>query len=135
MPNWDKVKDTVSRTADKAAVKAGEVGENVKLRYKLHQAKGELSETYEKLGRLTYDQLHFGHDRALEINQLLPTVGKLRDRIRRLSAAVAREDNAVYCATCGTRLAPDMAYCPGCGKPQPQAQTAEADAAVPADEV
>ena len=135
MANWDKFRDTVSTTANKAAVKAGELSDVVKLKYKLHQTKTELRETYEKLGRLTYDQLHFGHDRAVEIDKLLPQVGKLRDRIRRLTAAIAKEDNAVYCANCGTRLAPDMIYCPGCGLKQARPETAEAADTVSADEV
>lgn len=135
MANWDKLRDTVSTTANKAAHKAGELTDVMKLKYKLHQTKTELRETYEKLGRLTYDQLHFGHDRAVEIDRLLPEVGKLRDRIRRLTAAVAREDNAVYCANCGTRLEADMTYCPGCGQKQPRPETAETTESVSADEV
>ena len=135
MANWDKFRDTVSTTANKAAHKAGELTDVVKLRYKLHQARAELRETYEKLGKMTYDQLHFGNDRAVEIDKLLPEVGKLRDRIRRLAAAVAREDNAVYCANCGTRLSPDMTYCPGCGRKQARPETAETTESVSADEV
>lgn len=135
MANWDKFCDSVSTTANKAAHKAGELTDVMKLRYKLHQTKAELRETYEKLGRLTYDQLHFGHDRAVEIDKLLPQVGKLRDRIRRLTAAIAKEDNAVYCANCGTRLEPGMLYCPGCGLKQPTPETAETTETVSADEV
>lgn len=44
MANWNEFCDSVSRTANKAAVKAGELSDTVKLKYKLHQAKGELSE-------------------------------------------------------------------------------------------
>lgn len=135
MANWDKFCDTVSNTANKAAAKAGELTDVMKLKYKLHQTKTELRETYEKIGRLTYDQLHFGHDRAVEIDKLLPEVGKLRDRIRRLGAAIAKEDNVVYCANCGTKLESDMSYCPGCGQKQTRPETAETTEPVSADEV
>ena len=119
MANWDTFYDSVSRTASKAATKAGELTDVMKLKYKLHQTKAELRETYEKIGRLTYDQLHFNHDRSAEIEKLLPKISKLHDRIRRLGAAIAKEDNAVYCAGCGTKLEQGMSYCPGCGQRQP----------------
>ena len=125
MANWNEFCNNVSRTANKAAVKAGELGDTVKLKYKLHQAKGELSELYEKLGKLTFDQLHFGHDHAAEVSELLPRIERTRDKIRRLAAAVAKEDNAVYCANCGTKLEPDMTYCPGCGTKQAKSEKAE----------
>ena len=64
MANWEKFRENMGRTANKAAVKAGELGDSMKLRYKLHRAKGELTELYEKLGRITYDQLHYSHDHA-----------------------------------------------------------------------
>ncbi|MBR7184687.1 MAG: zinc-ribbon domain-containing protein [Clostridia bacterium] len=135
MANWDQFREGMSRTADMAARKAGEVGDAVKLRYKLHRARAELRDTYEKIGRLTYDQLHFHHDRALEINNLLPEVGRLRDQIRRLNNVIKGDENAVYCSNCGTQLTPEMDYCPGCGKPQPRPATAETTDTVAADEV
>lgn len=125
MANWNEFCDNVSRTANKAAVKAGELGDAVKLKYKLHRAKGELAETYEKLGRLTYDQLHYGHDHAAEVGDLLTRIDSLREKIRRLSAAVAKEENAVYCANCGTKLEPEMTFCPGCGQKQQKAAASD----------
>ena len=122
MANWEKIRTSVTRTANKAAVKAGELSESAKLKYKIHQAKGMLNELYEKLGRIEYDQRKFGLDRSEEAEELVLRIEKMHSRIRRLTAAASREDNAVYCTGCGTRLEGDMAYCPGCGMKQTSAQ-------------
>lgn len=128
MANWEKFRDSVSRTANKAAAKAGELGETAKLKYKIHQAKGMLAELYEKLGRLSYDQLKYNVDHSDEAADLVLRIEKMQTRIQRLSAAAARENNAVYCTGCGTQLSGDMLYCPGCGMKQTSAQAAEARA-------
>ncbi len=118
MANWNEIRDNVSRTANRAALKAGELGDTVKLNYKLHQAKGELSAAYEKLGRLTYDQLHYGHDHTKEVSDMVSRINTLRRRVRRLKEAIEGGENAVFCTACGTRLNPTMVYCPGCGLKQ-----------------
>ena len=115
MANWDKVKSRVSRTANKAAVRAGELGEELKLNYKLYQAKGELDCAYEKLGRLTYDQLHYGNDRTEEVRDMVTHIGTLRAKVHRLKAATAKEGSGMFCANCGTKLSGAMIFCPGCG--------------------
>ncbi|MBQ2767891.1 MAG: hypothetical protein IJF49_07430 [Clostridia bacterium] len=125
MANWDNFRAGVNRTANKAAVKAGEFGDAVKLKYKLHRAKGELSESYESLGKLTYDQLKYNHDHAAEVSELMGRITRQREQIRRLSAAISKEENAVCCANCGTRLEENMLYCPGCGEKQTAAKAEE----------
>lgn len=125
MANWEKFRENVGRTVNKAAVKAGEIGDSVKLRYKLHRAKGELTALYEKLGRITYDQLHYSHDHAEEVSGLIAQITRQQEKVRRLSAAAAKEENAVYCANCGTRLEENMYFCPGCGQKQEAAKSEE----------
>ncbi len=125
MANWEKFRENMGRTANRAAVKAGELSDSVKLRYKLHRAKGELTELYEKLGRITYDQLHYSHDHAAEVSELIARITRQQEKVRRLSAAAAKEENAVYCANCGTRLEENMYFCPGCGQKQEAAKSEE----------
>ncbi len=115
MANWNEMKQNVSRTANKAAARAGELGDTIKLNYKLYQAKGELDCAYEKLGRLTYDQLHYGNDRTEDVGELVTRIGALRAKVHRLKTAIAKEGNAVFCANCGTKLEKTMIFCPGCG--------------------
>ena len=95
MANWEKFRENMGRTANKAAVKAGEISDTMKLKYKLHQAKGELAALYEKLGKLTYDQLHYSHDRTAEVSETVSAITRQQEKVRRLSAAAAKEENAV----------------------------------------
>ena len=57
MANWNDIKASVGRVANKTTKKAGELADTASLHFKYKTCKAKVSEKFEKLGRLTYKQL------------------------------------------------------------------------------
>ena len=81
MATWNEFCSDVSRIANKAAKKTGELAHSASLRIKLENLKSKLSSSYEKLGRLTYKQLKTSVSQAEDISEVIATIDSLRAEI------------------------------------------------------
>lgn len=82
MANWEDIKTTVGRAANKTMKKAGELADTASLHFKYKTSKAKLSEKFERLGRLTYKQLKTEISHAEEIATLISDIDALREEIK-----------------------------------------------------
>lgn len=88
MANWEDIKTTVSRAADKTIKKAGELADTASLHFKYKTSKAKLGEKFEKLGRLTYKQLKTEISYAEEIASIITQIDELREEIKVLKQKI-----------------------------------------------
>ncbi len=88
MANWEDIKTTVSRAANKTMKKAGELADTASLHFKYKTSKAKLGEKFEKLGRLTYKQLKTEISHAEEIAELISEIDELREEIKALKQKI-----------------------------------------------
>ncbi len=105
-------KETVKRSC--ASVKRSVTGfaDNVKSEYKKGQLKNELSELYETLGQVRYEELLAGGEVTEESARLCEEIARLKSEIESLEREETKEN---ACKVCGKRLPNDITYCPYCG--------------------
>ena len=82
MANWDNIKTTVGRAANKTVKKAGEIADSASLHFKYKTCKAKVAEKFEKLGRLTYKQLKTELSYAEEIAEVVAELDTLREEMR-----------------------------------------------------
>ena len=91
MATWNEFCSDVSRIANKAAKKTGEIAHSASVRIKLEGLKSKLSSSYEKLGRLTYKQLKTSVSQAEAISEAIATIDSLRSEISSIEKTMAEE--------------------------------------------
>ena len=99
MASWNEIRDDVTRVANKAIKKTGELADSASLHIKLKVSEAKLSKAYEKLGKLTYKQLKSGDSQAEKISEAMATIDSLRAdaktiKIKLEEAKAAREEGA-----------------------------------------
>ncbi|MBO5415465.1 MAG: hypothetical protein J6A83_02395 [Clostridia bacterium] len=88
MANWDDIKTTVGRAANKTIKKAGELADIASLRLKHKSTKAKLGEKFERLGRLTYKQLKTEISHAEEIAKTITEIDELRNELKLINQKV-----------------------------------------------
>jgi len=91
MATWNEFCSDVSRIANKAAKKTGEIAHSASLRIKLENIKSKLSSSYEKLGRLTYKQLKTSVSQTEDISKVIETIDSLRAEIASIEKEIEDE--------------------------------------------
>ena len=93
MATWNEFCSGVGRIANKTVKKTGEVAHSASLHIKLENCKSKLSSAYEKLGRLTYQQIKSSESQADKISEIIATIDSLREDLSAIEAKIA-EDKA-----------------------------------------
>ncbi len=88
MANWEDIKVSVGRAANKTVKKAGELADTASLHFKYKTCKAKLNEKFEKLGRLTYKQLKTEISHAEEIASVISEIDTLREEIKELKQKI-----------------------------------------------
>ena len=84
MSGWNDFCDDVSRFANKAAKKTGELAHTASLRIKLEGVKNKLSSAFERLGRLTFKQIETEESQAEKIAKVMDEIKALREEEKRI---------------------------------------------------
>ena len=86
MATWEEFCDSVKKFAQKVAVKTEEIADTASLQLKLAQKEGELSDLYEKLGKLTYTQITDGGESAYHAEEIIAKLDAITSDIAALKA-------------------------------------------------
>ena len=78
MANWEDIRVSISRAANRSIQKAEELADTASLHIKLKTVTARLSEKYENLGRLTYRQLKTPKSQAEAIAKTVEEIDALR---------------------------------------------------------
>ena len=80
MADWNGIRDTLGRAANKAVQKTGELADTAAKYVKLKSVDSKLSEKFELLGKLTYKQIKNGVSYAEKIATVMEDIDALRER-------------------------------------------------------
>ena len=88
MANWNDIKASVGKAANKTVKKAGELADTASLHFKYKTCKAKVSEKFEKLGRLTYKQLKTDIYYAEDIAKIISELDELREELREIKKKI-----------------------------------------------
>ncbi len=98
MSKWDNFCAKVSKAANKAVKETGRLADIASLKIKLNSIEVKKAEEFEKLGRLTYDQLRKGIERNDEGAEAISAIDRLikqYDEIQKeIDALKSKEDKS-----------------------------------------
>ena len=80
MADWNGIRDTLGRAANKAVQKTGELADTAAKYVKLKSVDSKLSEKFELLGKLTYKQIKNGESYAERIATVMEEIDVLREK-------------------------------------------------------
>ena len=94
MANMNEIKTNVSRAANKAIKKTGELADIASMHLKLKSLERKLDGKYKDLGKLTYKQLKSGASQAEKIADTIVEIDTLREDIRLQKEKIEAEKQA-----------------------------------------
>jgi len=86
MANWDEFVSGAKKTFNKAAVKVGEVADCAAESIKIESLKIKLSERYEELGRIVYEEVKSEKTNAARVGEKAAEIDELIAQIEELKA-------------------------------------------------
>ena len=94
MANMNDIKTNVSRAANKAIKKTGELADIASMHLKLKSLERKLDGKFKELGKLTYKQLKSGASQAEKIAEAIVEIDALREDIRLQNEKIEAEKQA-----------------------------------------
>ena len=94
MADWSSIRDTLSRAANKAAQKTGELADTASKYVKLKSVDSKLSAKFELLGKLTYKQIKNGESYAERIATVMEEIDVLREKRAAIVAEIEEAKKA-----------------------------------------
>ena len=94
MANWNELRTTAKKTANKAIQKTGELADIAGMHIRLKALEAKRDAQYKQLGKLTYRQMKTGEPLAGQIAPIIEKLDELRERIRLLVAEIEAEKAA-----------------------------------------
>ncbi|MBO5883206.1 MAG: hypothetical protein J6Q78_02225 [Clostridia bacterium] len=94
MANMNNIKTNVSRVANKAIKKTGELADIASMHLKLKSLEHKLDSKYKDLGKLTYKQLKSGASQAEKIADTIVDIDAIREEIRLQKEKIEAEKQA-----------------------------------------
>ena len=94
MANMNEIKNNVSRAANNAIKKTGELADIASMHLKLKSLERKLEGKFTELGKLTYKQLKSGASQAEKIADTIVEIDTLREAIRLQKEKIEAEKQA-----------------------------------------
>ena len=106
-----------ARTAmDRVGKKAGKVRDISKLRLAQSDIKGELSQKYMILGRISYEEQVNGRDLSKSREEIIEKITELRNHLKSVNELIEQAKDNVKCENCGTFNPRNALFCNKCGE-------------------
>lgn len=118
MDIWNDIADKINRAAEVASREIDHLSTAAKKRYRLSVLRGELSDVYEQLGRLHYDEFRIADfDGTKEAMAMCAQIDSLKEQIAALEGEIGTKtaDAGRFCPKCGFAPEEGMQFCPKCG--------------------
>ena len=109
---------------DTVGKKAGEVIDISKLKLAAADLKLELSQKYQILGRVTYEEMTTGKDYTSTKKELSEKIRELKEHLDSVNDMIADAKQKTKCAACGTYNAKGAVFCNNCGEKLTSADSA-----------
>lgn len=94
MANWNEIRTTAKKTANKAIKKTGELADLAGMHIRLKSLEAKRDAQYKQLGKLTYRQMKTGESMVAQIAPVIEKLDELRERIRLQVEAIEAEKAA-----------------------------------------
>jgi len=105
----------VSRAADAATQKAGELADNTKLNLQIFDLSTEIDVLFKELGKIVY-LTHTGVEvDEAEVAAKIAAIDEKYAAVARVRAKLTARKNCVQCPVCGEDCEKDDAFCRHCG--------------------
>ncbi len=110
---------------DAIGEKAGQYVDVSKLNIRLMELKSDLKDEYENLGKTVYKCAKDGADGKSEVNVIVAQIDNINLRIEDLKKQIATLKNRVICKSCEHLNEQDAVFCAKCGQKLAQQESVE----------
>ena len=120
MDFFNKLGKKASEAYKATTEKTGKLAEEVKLKLKMNENKGQISDLYTKIGEMVY-QNHVREEK-IDLNELLEQecikIDVLAGEIEEILNQIRELKNKKQCEKCFSEIDINVKYCPHCGAEQ-----------------
>ena len=120
MDFFDKLGQKASEAYKVTADKTGKLAKETKLKFKMSDLKNQISDIYEEIGKIIYQQ-HIREeniDIEKQIEEKCTKIDVLSDEIESINKECMELKNKRQCPKCQTQIDKEVKFCPECGEPQ-----------------
>ena len=120
MDFFDKLGQKASEAYKVTADKTGKLAKETNLKFKMSDLKNQISDIYEEIGKLIYEQ-HVREeniDVEKQIEEKCTKIDVLSDEIESILKECMELKNKRQCPKCQTQIDKEVKFCPECGEPQ-----------------
>lgn len=89
MADWNEIKHDIKKTAKGVGAELAKMGQNAATHLKLNGLKVELAELFEKLGRVSYENLRKKEDEAQDTEKIAALLSKIDEKKAQITALEA----------------------------------------------
>ena len=115
MGSFDDIVSGAKSAAETVGRTAGKLVDITKLRLSAADINNEISKRFESLGRVYYNARKNGNDIEILAAECEVSIDALYERLHKIEQKIAELNNKSACE-CGTYIAPDVKFCPKCGR-------------------
>ena len=96
--------------------KAGEIVDVSKLKLAAADLKGEISQKYQFLGRLAFEEMTTGKDYSKNKEEIADKIKELKAHLESINDMIAASKKKIKCECCGAYNAKGAVFCNNCGE-------------------
>lgn len=115
MAFWDDFTKGAKDAASFTVKKTGELTAAAKLKVALHNEETKLSECFESMGKLYYEEKTADADNETAIEALIKSADETKVKIAELKDKLSDLKGACVCKKCGSTFDEEFEFCPKCG--------------------
>ena len=114
----------------------GKIAKETKLKIKINDNKGKISDLYEEIGKKVYEKHVRDENLNIkeELNEECQKIDDLAKEIEDARLEILKLNQKRLCSKCAAEIDINMIFCPKCGEKQPEQITKQEEAAVKLEE-
>lgn len=116
MSFFDELGQKVSKAAQVAAEKSGEIVEITKINANISSEESKVKALYAEMGKICYEQYEKGEVLSAQFITLCDEIKKHKETIADCRQKLSDAKNVQYCPNCGKENQKNSAFCSGCGQ-------------------
>lgn len=116
MDTFDNTTKVVKDFVSAAEKKGEELVKTSKLKVKEMQIKHDISEKFEKLGKMSYELIKAGDDNKLVLQEVIAEIDELKAKLEKVMSKQSEIKGAVKCPVCGAVNKVEFDHCTKCGE-------------------
>lgn len=118
MSFWDNLQKNMNKAAQSGVKTTSKWLEIGKLNMALNAAKMDLSDLYEQIGEMIYQNKMMDISHSQVVQELFHEVTRQKMKIKEIQAQISQVREIRSCEQCGEILDETTKYCPYCSAPQ-----------------